>query len=177
MHLPIPTGATWGCWGVSNHERRPAWPPVTAPTEKKTAGSCLCISAWLVVKRCFSKNIMKKKHNSELTIWRVKIFPEVPQLFEFSYLWVFFVQKRVVVSSGHQETSGDVKEEVGVLFWLANRIKCLLKILGMDPEKGEIFQHFFWTCCSWNFEWEVVFSIGCHGLQSLWRHSGGRLPF
>ena len=155
MHLPIPTGATWGCWGVSKHERRPAWPPVTAPTEKNS-WELLAYMAWLVVKRCFWKYNEKETTNSQFGEWTY--FPK------FSTFWVFLPwsffgsKKELSLSSDIQETSGDVKEEVGFVFWLANRRKCLLTIWGMDLEKGGgIFQHFFWKCCSWNFEWEVVF--------------------
>lgn len=185
MHLPIPTGATRGCWGVNKHERRPAWPPVTAPTEKnKHVGSCLRISAWLVVKRCFWKYHEKETttHNFlEWTYWGTSgNISRSSQLLSFFYLWVFFCfKKRVVVV--RRDMRGDFRRCEGrggwVLFWLAKRRKCLLKILGMDSmdqEKGGgIFQHFFWKCCIV----ETLSGRLCDGLQSLWRHLGGRLLF
>lgn len=70
MHLPIPTGATWGCWGVSNHERRPAWPPVTAPTEKKNSWELLVYIGLAGGEKMFFKKYHEKEtqlrtHNLE----------------------------------------------------------------------------------------------------------------
>lgn len=125
--------------------------------KKQNSWELLAYMAWLVVKRCFWKYNEKETTNSQFGEWTY--FPK------FSTFWVFLPwsffgsKKELSLSSDIQETSGDVKEEVGFVFWLANRRKCLLTIWGMDLEKGGggIFQHFFWKCCSWNFEWEVVF--------------------
>lgn len=164
MHLPIPTGATWGCWGVSNHERRPAWPPVTAPTEKnKHVGSCLRISAWLVVKRCFWKYHEKETTNSEFGEWT---YFQKFLFLSFLTLEFFGSKKELSLSSDIQETSGDVKEEVGFVFWLANRRKCLLTIWGMDLEKGGEFSSIsFGSVVVETLSGRLFFSIGCDGLQ------------
>ena len=141
MHLPIPTGATRGCWGVSKHERRPAWPPVTAPTEKnKHVGSCLRIWLGWWWKDVF-ENIMKKKqltHNSEFVEWRY--FQKFSTFWVFFYLWVFFVEKKELSCPFYIRRLQEMWRKRWVfLFWLAKRIKCLLKILGMDQENGWVF--------------------------------------
>lgn len=156
MHLPIPTGATWGCWGVSNHERRPAWPPVTAPTEKnKHVGSCLRISAWLVVKRCFWKYHEKETTNSEFGEWT---YFQKFLFLSFLTLEFFWFKKRVVSVKWHPGDFRRCEGRGGFCVLVGQPQKMFVDDLGDGLGKGGgIFQHFFWKCCSWNFEWEVVF--------------------
>lgn len=164
MHLPIPTGATWGCWGVSNHERRPAWPPVTAPTEKTNMLGAACVYRLGWWWKDVFENIMKKKQLTQNL--------ESEHISRSSSFWVFLPwsffgsKKELSLSSDIQETSGDVKEEVGFVFWLANRRKCLLTIWGMDLEKGGEFSSIsFGSVVVETLSGRLFFSIGCDGLQ------------
>ena len=117
--------------------------------KKKTVGSCLRISAWLVVKRCFWKYHEKETTAHNLLSEHIEELLEFFQkfsTFEFFYLWVFFwFKKRVVsVQVTWEETSGDVKEEVGgFCFWLAKRIKCVCwRFGGWTLGKGGNFPGF-----------------------------------